>query len=349
MMGVFIVVIVLINNYSFCTKPVHKSSHTATGAAPLLFLYKALTEPVIHCSFQPLMGPTSFRSLLMIARNSLFAIAVFAFLLGVEAQAQDTDPNGAPSKPLWELCVVGGGIYTPDYPAADKNSLRSLALPYVVYRGDILRMGSDSIAKGVFIDNDYTELNVSLEASFNANSDDNGARQGMQDLDYLGEIGPQLKIKFGKLYGGKTELQLPVRAVVSTDFRRFDHRGYLFNPRFYYQRQNVFNSAINVNSSIGSSFATKKLHQYFYRVEPRFATAVRPAYEADGGYLGSAMTVGLSYSITDRVRAYVGGQVGYYGGAANEDSPLFRQKVNSSVHAGFTWSLFQSEARVSSD
>jgi hypothetical protein len=35
MMGVFIVVIVLINNYSFCTKPVHKSSHTATGAAPL--------------------------------------------------------------------------------------------------------------------------------------------------------------------------------------------------------------------------------------------------------------------------------------------------------------------------
>jgi len=285
----------------------------------------------------------------MIARKTLSAIAVFICLIVVEAQAEDTNPKEKQSKPLWELCVVGGGIYTPDYPAADKNSLRSLALPYVVYRGDVFRLGSDSIAKGVFIDNDFTELNVSLEASFNANSDDNAARRGMPDLDYLGEIGPQLKIKFGKLYGGKTELQLPVRAVVSTDFSRFDRRRYLFNPRFFYQRQNIFDSGINMNSSIGASFATKELHQYFYGVEPRLATASRPAYEAEGGYLGSTLSVGLSYGITDRVRVYVGGHIGYYGGAANEESPLFRQKVNSSAHVGFTWSLFQSDTRVRSD
>ena len=284
----------------------------------------------------------------MIAWNSLLAIAVFAFLCGVEAQAQVANPNGAPVKPLWELCVGAGGTYSPDYPAADKNSLHGLALPYVIYRGDHLRLGGDSIAKGVFVDNDYTELNVSLAASFNANSNDNDARRGMPDLDYLGEIGPQLKIKLGELYGGKTELQLPVRAVFSTDFGRVDHRGYLFNPRFYYERQNIFNSSIDVNSSIGPSFATKKLQEYFYRVEPRFATANRPAYEADGGYLGSKITLGLSYGITDRVRVYVGGQVGYYGGAANEDSPLFRQKVNSSIHVAFTWSIFQSDTRVSS-
>jgi len=284
----------------------------------------------------------------MIARNSLSAIAIFALLICVEAQAQYTHPNGAPIKPLWEFVIGAGGTYSPDYPAADKNSLHGLALPYVIYRGDIIRLGEDDIAKGVFIDNDYTELNVSLAASFNANSNDNNARRGMPDLDYLGEIGPQLKIKLGELYGGKTELQLPVRAVFSTDFSRVDHRGYLFNPRFYYERINIFNSSIDVTSSIGCSFATKKLHEYFYRVEPRFATATRPAYEADGGYLGSKLTLGLSYGITDRIRAYVGGQVGYYGGAANEDSPLFRQKVNSSVHVGFTWSIFQSNTRVTS-
>lgn len=284
----------------------------------------------------------------MIARNSLLALAVFTFLRGVEAQAQVANPDGAPVKPLWELCVVGGGTYSPDYPAADKNSLRGLALPYVIYRGDRLRLGSDSIAKGIFVDNDYTELNVSLAASFNANSNNNNARQGMPDLDYLFEVGPQLKIKLGEMYGGKTEFQLPVRAVFSTDFGRVDHRGYLFNPRFYYARHNVFNSSIDVTSSIGSSFATKKLQEYYYRVEPRFATATRSAYEADGGYLGSNIALGLSYGITNRVRAYVGGQVGYYGGAANEDSPLFRQKVNASVHVGFTWSIFQSDARITS-
>ena len=216
----------------------------------------------------------------MIARNSLSLIVVFTILLGVKAQAQDTNPNGAPIKPLWELGVAAGGTYSPDYPAADKNSLHGLALPYAIYRGDLLRLGKDSIAKGVFIDNDYIELNVSLAASFNANSSDNNARRGMPDLDYLGEIGPQLKIKLGELYGGRTELQLPVRAVFSTDLSRVDHRGYLFNPRFYYERKNIFNSSIDMDSSIGSSFATKKLHEYYYRVEPQFATATRPAFEA---------------------------------------------------------------------
>lgn len=260
----------------------------------------------------------------MIAGNYLTVIALVAFLLGTKVPAQAAPPVDKSAKPLWEICIAGGGAYSPDYPAADKNSLNVLALPYVVYRGDFLRLGRDSIAKGVFIDNDFTELDVSLSASFNANSNDNKARRGMPDLDYLVEAGPQLKIKLGELYGGKTELQLPVRAVFSTDFGRIDHRGYLFNPKFSYMRPNIFNSGIMVTGSIGSSFATKKLQSYFYRVEPRFATADRPAYDAGGGYLGSAVTVGLSYGITDRIRAYAGGQVGYYGGAANEDSPEWR-------------------------
>ncbi|MFZ2948776.1 MAG: MipA/OmpV family protein [Desulfuromonadaceae bacterium] len=291
-------------------------------------------------------GSFSHGSFVYECRASLAAIAVIAFLLGVEAEAQDASPGRKPAKPLWELAVAAGGSYSPDYPAADKNSLHGLALPYVIYRGDILRLGTDSIAKGVFIDTDYTELNVSMAAAFNANSNDNDARRGMPDLDYLVEIGPQLKIRFGEFCGGRAELQLPVRAVLSTDFGRIDHRGYLFNPKFSYARENIFNSGIDMNSTIGSSFATEKLHTYFYRVEPRFATPARPAYEADGGYLGSALTAGLSYGITDRLRAYVGGQAGYYGGAANESSPLFRRKVNSSIHAGFTWSIYQSDTRA---
>ena len=78
----------------------------------------------------------------MIIRNILSAIAVFVLQLGGEVQAQDTNPGREAIKPLWELCVVGGGTYSPDYPAADKNSLRALALPYIVYRGDILRLGA---------------------------------------------------------------------------------------------------------------------------------------------------------------------------------------------------------------
>ena len=171
----------------------------------------------------------------------------------------------------------------------------------------------------------------------------------MPDLDYLAEIGPQVKIKLGELCGGKAELQLPFRAVVSTDFGRIDHRGYLFNPKIYYERKNIFDSGMDMDSSISSSFATKKLQDYFYRVDPRFATTTRPAFEADGGYLGSDLKLGLSYGITDRLWVFVGGKIGYYGGAANEDSPLFRQKVNAAIHAAFSWVFFQSDTRVISN
>ena len=70
----------------------------------------------------------------MIAWKTLSAIAVFAFLSGVKAQAQDTGPKGASTRPLWELGVATVGSYSPDYPAADKNSLHLLAIPNLIYR-----------------------------------------------------------------------------------------------------------------------------------------------------------------------------------------------------------------------
>lgn len=271
---------------------------------------------------------------------------ILAALAPVSAWGEDNGSFSKSTEPLWEIGVGGGVFYTPDYPASDKNSLHGLALPYVIYRGDFLRVGRDSILKGVFFDTDVVEFDISVAASFNSSSEDNDARRGMPDLDYLFEIGPQLKIKLGSAYGGRAELQLPVRAVFSTDITRIDHRGYLFNPKISYRKQNLFQKKINMDCSISSSFATKDLHQYFYQVAPQYATETRPAYEADSGYLGSRLTLGLSYDITENLRAYLGGGIGYYGGAANQHSPLFRQEVNTSVHGAFTWSLFQSKTRV---
>jgi outer membrane scaffolding protein for murein synthesis (MipA/OmpV family) len=288
----------------------------------------------------------SIMNLAMVSRTIVIILAVLIIVFSAEVQAEENSSRVESTKPLWELGLAAGGFYTPDYPASEKNSLHGLVLPYVIYRGDFLRMGKDSILKGVFIDNDFVEFDIGVAASFNSNSNDNNARRGMPDLDYLFEIGPQLKLKIGEFYGGKTELILPLHAVFSTDIRRIDQRGYLLNPTISYIKHNIFNSRIDMNSSVGLSFATKKLHEYFYTVEPRYATSIRPAYEADGGYLGSRITLGLSYGITERIRASVGGGIGYFGGAANTKSPLFRQDTNASIHAVLTWSIFQSDTRV---
>ena len=53
-------------------------------------------------------GPLSnntYMEFIMNAWKSLTAAVVFAFLLDVEAQAQDTNPDGVPTKPLWELGI----------------------------------------------------------------------------------------------------------------------------------------------------------------------------------------------------------------------------------------------------
>ncbi len=43
--------------------------------------------------------------------------------------------------PLWEAGVGGGMIVSPNYPASSERNFVALALPYVIYRGDIFRDG----------------------------------------------------------------------------------------------------------------------------------------------------------------------------------------------------------------
>ena len=66
-----------------------------------------------------------------IARTWLTASALFAALAPARAAE-------APL-PLWEAGVFGGTAVTPAYPGASERSTRSLALPYLIYRGKVLR------------------------------------------------------------------------------------------------------------------------------------------------------------------------------------------------------------------
>ena len=272
-----------------------------------------------------------------------FLLAGIVSLIAAPAFAQGADEA---TEPLWEAGIAGGAIYSPDYPASDEYSVNGLALPYFVYRGDVFRLGDDSIARGVLLETERLEFDVSFDASFDADSDDNDVRRGMPDLDFLGEIGPQLTVDLGEYQTGRWQLALPLRAVFSTDFSRLDHRGYVFNPELSYEREGPF-EGLRMSVELGASLATEKLHDYFYQVDSRFVTPSRAAFDAEGGYMGSELTVGFSYGMTERLQFFTGVQAAYHGGAANEDSPLYGDDLTFSVGAGFVWSLYESDARVS--
>jgi outer membrane protein len=260
-----------------------------------------------------------------------------------------------PERPLWEVGVGGIAAFGANYPGADESSLNGLAIPYVIYRGDFLRIGDGGGIRGVFVDDKKWEFDLSADASFDAESDDNKARQGMPDLDFLGEVGPQLKYKLISNPLQSLEVRLPVRAVFSVgvdDGMEIQGQGYTFAPRLAVRQSGIHTGflpkPITVFASAGPTFATAALQEYFYDVKPQFARAGRPAYRAEGGYLGSEFTLGASTELTPRLRTFVGGNVGYYGGATNADSPLLKREVNAGVAVGFAYSFYQSEEKAAS-
>lgn len=274
--------------------------------------------------------------------------ALTALLAAAPAFAQER-PVEDGTEPLWEVgAAVGVGV-TPDYPGADQSGFRWIGLPYVVYRGEFLRLGEEGggAARGVFVDNDRYEFDISLRGAFPTDSDDNDAREGMPDIDWIGEIGPNVRVKLGQYGPGEMRVHLPLRAVFSTDFSSTaDYRGVVFNPTLVYDVEDLGGRDLDMTFTLGPVFATERLHDYFYEVDPRYATSSRSEYDADGGYMGSRMGFGVGYQLTEKLRLFGGASLDYYGGAANSDSPLLKSDLNASVGAGVIWTFWESDRRV---
>lgn len=254
-------------------------------------------------------------------------------------------------RPVWEVGAFAATFNTPEYPAAGQNKTNIITAPYVIYRGEVLRIGDGSIARAVAVDKSWYELDVSLAASFGANSEDNEVRDGMADLDFMFEIGPQLKVRVAEFEfaeHGRSELflNLQARAAFSTDFSGIDHRGYVFQPQLAYRQRGWLSEKTALSIRISPSWATEELHDYFYQVNQDFVTAERALYDAEGGYMGTNIGMSVSFDATDDIRVFVGGSMSLHSGAANTDSPLFREKSTYSVGVGMVWRLWQSEQTV---
>lgn len=272
-----------------------------------------------------------------------FPAALALCLAAAAAQAEDAPRE----KPLWELGIAAGGGWLPDYPAAGQNHLNAIGLPYVVYRGDFFRSDEKGLLRGRFVTSKDFELDISLVGSFSADSDDNDARRGMPDLDYLVELGPRIQWTLARAAKwAKLDFELPVRAVFSTDLKGVDHQGFLAQPELAYQHGNFLDSGLALKLGLSASFADAELQDYFYGVEPQFATASRPAYEADAGYLGSRLQLVLTKPLGPALRIFAAGRVELHQGAANEDSPLFREDVTYGAGVGLVWSIFRSQRTV---
>ncbi len=285
---------------------------------------------------------------------SLRALAFYTSLtLCSLASAQDADEEivAELEKPLWELGVGAGALMQPHYPSSSEHQTRGLALPYLVYRGEVLRIGDGQSARAVAAENSRYELSMSFAAAFDADSEGNELRRGMDDLDFIFEVGPQLVFKLGNYTYSDTsrselQLALQARAAFSTDFGRIDHRGYVFEPMLRYRHYGLFSPQLEATVSLRPIWATRELHQYFYDVAAVDAIAFRPAYQAESGYFGTGLNFSGTWHLSDKARVFGGIQTSFHHGAANRQSPMFEDDFTMGVAIGFIWNFLESERMV---
>ncbi len=253
----------------------------------------------------------------------------------------------AEPRPQWEVGLGATALRLPDYRGSDESRNYIYPIPYLVYRGERLRVDRQG-ARAVLLESQRVELDFSMYGTPPIDSSKNRARQGMPDLDPTVEAGPQVNVALARdrSQEWRLDLRLPVRAVIATDLRHAQQAGYVFYPHLNLNlRPELPGGKWNVGLQAGPLFATREYHRYFYGVEPQFATLQRPAYQASGGYSGALALATLSQRVG---KLWIGGFVRFdtLQGAVFENSPLV--KSHHSVMAGFAaaWVFAESERKV---
>ncbi len=251
--------------------------------------------------------------------------------------------------PLWEL---GGGaavIRVPDYRGSEEVRNYLLPVPWFVYRGEIFRADRDGLRVQLF-DSERVDFNISINGSVPVDSDRNRARQGMQDLRPLFEMGPRANIHLLGTPETLVALDLRVAVRAAFTFRNGGVRdvGYIAAPQLNLDLRWPSATAPhrwNLGLLVEVPFADRRLNGYFYSVSPAEATPARPAYSAPSGYGGWQAVAAMSRRVD---RWWFGGFIKYddLSNSVFVDSPLVTQRRQLSGGFAVTYVFARSATMV---
>jgi outer membrane protein len=240
---------------------------------------------------------------------------------------------------------VGAGFFSlPQYVGSNERTRAALPIPYFVYRGEKVSISRDSLSGRYFIRADLV-LDFSGDFSLPVDSNDNDARAGMPDIDFLFEVGPSLRYIFLRNTGNRRTLsiELPVRAVLQSDLRYLGFEGWRVNPRLRYKE---YFGPWKLSFWGGVYWNDQRYNNLVYGVSEEFATNDRPAYNANSGYGGWAASASLGY----RHKAWwVSGFFRVYdvNNASFASSPLTVKQANIGFGLAAAWIFKTSDRTVS--
>jgi len=269
---------------------------------------------------------------------------LIALLMGLSfaGQAQEEMPE---EKPLWEAGLFAGAARMPHYRGSDEYKAYVLPLPYLIYRGEIVRANRDGI-KGVFWSTDRLEAALSFSGTPPVDKD-NKARRGMPEIGAIVEAGPGVKFFItDRENPNPLYLKAGVRAAISvdTDDLGIAYEGLRGDIKLIYRNHTLLKEqGVSFGLNAGVDFANRDYNETFYSVDPVYATPSRPAYQAAGGYTGFSLSANAVKKLNDRwsVGAYY--RWDNLSGTAYVDSPLVKTENNHILGVAIICKLFKSE------
>jgi outer membrane scaffolding protein for murein synthesis (MipA/OmpV family) len=270
----------------------------------------------------------------------------FALLLLLAYPSVGFGESSGGGKPLWEVGLFTTVASLPYYRGSDEAEWYVLPLPYVIYRGKILRANREGV-RGVFLDSPQFELSLSFWGNPPVKGK-SSARKGMEDLDAIIEAGPALKWYFaGRSPDNPLYLQAALRGACSIDFEGgldITYQGLHGTLNLVYRNQLLFKAQkLSFGVNLGVDFADGGLNGYIYDVPLADARPDRPFYDASGGYAGASLSVSLIKKLTDRFSLVLYSRWENLTGAAIEDSPLVKQDNDVVLAFALIWKIAESK------
>ncbi len=274
----------------------------------------------------------------------------------IQAQAQPAVPEAAspasPSspaaakagaatevKPLWEVGLFAIAGSQQAYPGSALRVHPRLALPFVVYRGPLLRADEEGMGLHTKLA-PRVDIDIGLAAAFGSSASQSAVRQGMANIGTLVEFGPRLRFALGDMTGpNRWRVSLPVRGVFDLN-HGLKSRGISAEPELGWSRHTADDNTYR--ASVGAVLGNRTLVDTFYGVSAANATPSRAAYAARPGLvawrLGSSAALALSRDWT---------LFGYarwdsLTGAANRASPLVERSGGATFGLGVSWTALRS-------
>ena len=278
----------------------------------------------------------------------MVGVKVIVFLLISYSSFSQVSRNfNKKEKPLYEVGVGFISLNTPNYPGAAANTPRFIPFPWFIYRGELLRADEEG-TRARFFDSDIIEVGMSGGFNFPIDSDSNSQREGMPDKDTLFGIGPSILIRFLKNQPQhKLTIGLGIRLnlAVGNNLETKDE-GWLVEPTIRYWRKFSEDSDLTFFSGLSLSFADRKYNRFFYQVDKDYISTTRDQYDAKSGLVDIAGSFGFAFDITKKASLFAGAFQSNLTSAANKNSPLVENQVNTGFIFGFSWLFYESDTRV---